>query len=316
MEVFGDNISGGGLNSMKHKAVLTGLSNPASETGKSRIPDLEKFLSDRDCSVIFSDSVKMRQDSILKLTEIRVSDLNRLYRDTDTDFIFDISGGDLANTVLDGIDYEAAAASGSVFFGYSDLTSFINALFAVTGRKSVLYQVMHLVSGAGKERAEEFCSMLFGSEHSMDFVSPEGRMVVGDSMRGVLTGGNIRCLLKLAGTKFMPDFENRILLLEQFHGSPALLASQISHLSQLGAFDKISGLVLGTFTGIQEIGLDPYETVIRNFLPSDLPVFVTDEIGHGCNSRGAVIGAEYEISGSRAVCCEKWCQLRSGRSHE
>ncbi len=301
---------------MKYKAMLTVLSNPISGSGRSRLSDLERFFSERNCLVSCSDSVGMSQAPVPKLIETRISDMNRVFRDTDSDFIFDISGGDLVNTILDGIDYGAAAASGSMFFGYSDLTSFANALFAMTGKKSILYQVMHLVSGARKERAEEFCSMLFDQEHCMDFVSPEGSMASGDSMHGVLIGGNIRCLLKLAGTKFMPDFENRILLLEQLHGSPALLASQISHLSQLGVFEKLGGIVLGTFSGIQEMGLDPYGTVIRNFLPRDLPVFVTGEIGHGCNSRGAVIGAEYEISGSRAVCREEWSQLRFSRNQE
>ena len=36
----------------------------------------------------------------------------------------------------------------------------------------------------------------------------------GKYMEGVVAGGNIRCLLKLAGTEYMPDMTDKILVLE------------------------------------------------------------------------------------------------------
>ena len=38
-------------------------------------------------------------------------------------------------------------------------------------------------------------------------------------VEGVLIGGNLNCLNKLAGTKYLPDFEAKILLLESFDQS-------------------------------------------------------------------------------------------------
>ncbi len=35
-------------------------------------------------------------------------------------------------------------------------------------------------------------------------------------MDGIVVGGNIRCLLKLAGTPYWPDMREKILLLESF----------------------------------------------------------------------------------------------------
>lgn len=35
-------------------------------------------------------------------------------------------------------------------------------------------------------------------------------------MQGIVVGGNIRCLLKLAGTEYWPDMNGKILLLESF----------------------------------------------------------------------------------------------------
>ena len=64
---------------------------------------------------------------------------------------YDISGGDLANQVLDGLDYAAIGKSRAVFWGYSDLTTVINAIYAQTGKSSVLYQVKNMVWGEIKE---------------------------------------------------------------------------------------------------------------------------------------------------------------------
>lgn len=42
--------------------------------------------------------------------------------------IFDISGGDLANTVLGHLDLDQIKDSQAVFYGYSDLTTILTAL--------------------------------------------------------------------------------------------------------------------------------------------------------------------------------------------
>ena len=59
--------------------------------------------------------------------------------------IFDISGGDMANDAVDYLDYDQIAKSDAVFWGYSDLTSVINAIYQKTGRISHLFQIRNLV---------------------------------------------------------------------------------------------------------------------------------------------------------------------------
>jgi muramoyltetrapeptide carboxypeptidase LdcA involved in peptidoglycan recycling len=288
---------------MKFKALLSALSDPPSETKLKRIPAVVELLDGWNCTAASMRSLGMDPASDFSVLDARLEDLRSACMQGAADFIFDISGGDMANTVLSGFDFRNVSDNDFLFFGYSDLTAFINALYAAAGKKSVLYQIMNLVSGAESKRIEEFYSMFFSPARSADFASLSGVMAAGGKMDGILVGGNIRCFLKLAGTAYMPDMNGKILLLEQYHGTPELLASQICHLAQLGAFEKISGLVLGTFTELQKRGIDPYGSVFRYFLPSDLPVFVTSQVGHGVNSKGVIIGAEYRIAGSSAAVC-------------
>ena len=71
-------------------------------------------------------------------------------------------------------------------------------------------------------------------------------------MEGILLGGNLRCFLKLAGTPYFPDLDGKLLFLESLGGGPELIASLLAQLSQLGVFQKIAGLLLGTFTELSK----------------------------------------------------------------
>ena len=76
--------------------------------------------------------------------------LTDFYRDESIGAIFDVSGGDIANEILPHLDYAVIANVRKPFWGYSDLTTIINAVYACSNVPSVLYQVRNLV----KDRAE------------------------------------------------------------------------------------------------------------------------------------------------------------------
>lgn len=78
------------------------------------------------------------------------------YRDPEVKAIFDLSGGDIANEILPYLDFKIIARSHAVFWGYSDLTTILNAIYAKTGKSSVLYQARNLVSEAGAFRPSRF----------------------------------------------------------------------------------------------------------------------------------------------------------------
>ena len=74
----------------------------------------------------------------------------------------------------------------------------------------------------------------------------------GREMGGIIIGGNVRCLLKLAGTPFWPDMKDKILFLEALGGDEGSLRTYFAQLEQLGAFRQIAGVLLGTFTRFEE----------------------------------------------------------------
>ena len=115
-------------------------------------------------------------------------------------------------------------------------------------------------------------------------------------MRGKVLGGNIRCFLKLAGTPYWPDLNGAILLLEAYSGGVMKMTTYLHQLKQIGVFDKINGILLGTFSEMEDKQLRPtIPELVQSIVPPTLPVAVTRYIGHGTDARSIVIGREYEF---------------------
>lgn len=224
----------------------------------------------------------------------RAHQLQRFFQDPSMDAVFDISGGDLANELLDFLDYDQLRSSKAIFWGYSDLTCILNALYTQTEKPGVLYSVCNLTRSCSEEQIQRIQSLQNGSLDPL-FSLPV-HFLQGQTMAGTLVGGNIRCFLKLAGTAYFPDLSGKVLLLEAMSGSTDRICAFLSQLRQLGAFEQINGLLLGTFSQLdKELGPEAVEKLVLERVSKELPVARTAMIGHGASSMAALIGGRYEI---------------------
>lgn len=221
--------------------------------------------------------------------------LMALYDNDDIHDVFDISGGDLANELLPYLDYKRIADSGKTFWGYSDLTSILNGIYSQTGNPGVLYQIRNLIGVCGQEQQEKFYQML--QRKGDDLFRFDYHFIQGTEMEGIVIGGNIRCLLKLAGTDYFPDCHDRILLLESLSGGMSRITAYFSQLQQMRVFDQCAGVLLGTFTQLeQENGIDAAPILLQRFVRRDLPIAKTKQIGHGADSKAIMIGKSMCLS--------------------
>lgn len=224
----------------------------------------------------------------------RAKVLMDFYKDDEIEAIFDISGGDVANEILPYLDFDIITNSKKQFFGYSDLTTIINAIYTESSKTSVLYQVRNLIYDDSENQIKNVTSTFIN--HSKALYKFNYRFIQGESTNGIVVGGNIRCLLKLAGTKFWPNMTDKILLLEAYGGKLPQMITYFSQLKQLGVFDKIKGILLGTFTELEEAGHgEALIEFIKETVGGNITIVKTDEIGHGVNSKGLVIGEEIHI---------------------
>lgn len=255
---------------------------------------LETTLREMGLQPVFSNYIYEKEDVFSGTEKERADALMEFYRDDTIKGIFDISGGDVANGILPYLDYNVIANSSKLFWGYSDLTTVLNAIYTKTGKASVLYQIRNLIYDCKEVQIADFRNTVLQNE--ADLFQWEYEFIQQRGMNGVVVGGNIRCFLKLAGTEYMPDLSGKILLLESYSGTVAKMETYLCQLQQLGAFDKVAGILLGTFTEMEAKKCTPgIEELVKRIAREELPIAVTRKIGHGTDSKGILIGRELTL---------------------
>lgn len=270
-------------------------SNGQKRSCATKIKQLEAALLKMGLYPTFSDYIYEKESVFSGTVRERAQELMKFYRDDRIKGIFDISGGDIANGILPYLDYGVIADNPGLFWGYSDLTTVLNAIFAKTGKASVLYQICNLVYDHGEEQTADFQNTVINGGD--DLFQIRYRFIQKEEMHGIVVGGNIRCFLKLAGTEFMPDLTGKILLLESCSGTVARTETYLRQLQQSGAFEKAAGILLGTFTQMDaEKSIPSAEALVCEIAGKDLPVAVTRDIGHGTDSKAILIGGELHLT--------------------
>ena len=274
------------------KIALVVCSNGKNIEDKDRLEKLESILVEMGLVPIFTKYIYKDKFGRGAKAQVRAEELMSFYKNKEIKAIFDISGGDIANEVLDYLDYDAIKRNYKPFFGYSDLTTVLNTLGSQTNKVNYLYQILNIIED--KEIRTSFENTFMKNEQTL--LDIKWKFLQGSSVEGEVIGGNIRCFLKLAGTRYFPEVYKKVLFIEGLGTSIEGLVTHLAQLKQIGVFDKISGLLIGTFTKIEkEISEEELFKLVQDYIPSSLPVAKTQEIGHAKNSKALKIGEKIHI---------------------
>ena len=288
------------------KVGISTCSNGLSPRAEKKNDELMAVLRESGIEAVPAEHIYAARDDFSGTDRERAAELMEFYSDDSISSIYDISGGDLANGVLKYLDFDLIADAEKTFWGYSDLTTVINAIYTMTGKQSVLWQIRNLVGPEAEIQQKRFRDYLGGVPDGLFGIRCS--FLQGKRMEGVAVGGNIRCFTKLAGTKYWPDMHGKILLLESLGGGSGQIATLFAQLEQIGVFEQIAGVLLGTFTNYEKAGLElPVYELLKMHIDEELPVAATREIGHGHDSKAVVIGKRtvIEQSGTGGTCLFK-----------
>lgn len=273
------------------KIGIISCSNGLSIKNKNIIEELKLNLKSLDIEMVEGDTLYAKEYNLFSGTgEEKARALEKLFLDKDIKMIFDISGGDLANEVLDFLDFNLIKENPKPFFGYSDLTVLLNAIYSQCDITTYNYQLRNLIGKFKEEQMQNFkASFIEGKE---DIFNLDYKWINGSHLEGIVVGGNIRCLLKLAGTKYMPDFKDKILFLESFSGNSAKMVTYITQYKNLGVFNEVKGIILGEFTEMEREDLKPdiVEILKRVIGEINIPILKTSDLGHGADAKCIPIG--------------------------
>ena len=265
-------------------------------------------------NVVLGESAANRRGHLAGTDAERAKDLNDMFAHQQVRAIVCLRGGSGAARILPLIDYENIKRNPKPLLGYSDITALHQAIYTQTGLIT-----FHGPNGSGSWNsfnASQFRRMFFDQE----LIKFENDVVKGDDLvikqnrtqtitpgiaEGVIVGGNLTVLTALAGSPYLPDFQDKILFLEDVEESPYRIDRMMSTLQLMGALDKIKGFIFGQCTDCDPsggYGSLTLNQILEDFiLPLKIPAYRGAMIGHVPKQFIVPIGARVSMDATRGT---------------
>ena len=239
--------------------------------------------------------------------EKRLEDLHDAFSDKNVKAILTVIGGYNSNQMLKYIDYELIKNNPKIFCGFSDITALSNAIYKKTGL--VTYSGVHFSSFGmkkGFDYSEEYFKKIFledkeikiesAEEWSNDswhknqedrkFIKNDGMFIINKGKaEGEIIGGNLCTFNLLQGTEFMPDFENKVLFLEDDNMAGESFQVEfdrnLQSLIHLPDFNKVKAIVLGRAEIGSNMNREKWIKIIKSKKElENIPVVADCDFGH------------------------------------
>jgi len=288
-----------------------GLVAPANATFNTVDLDIAReSLEALGLKVRVGDHLRDRHGYLAGQDQDRAADINGFFRDRSVAAVLPIRGGWGSARLLPLLDYDAIAANPKIVLGFSDVTALLVGLHARTGLVT-----FHGPNGMGRWDAfslDFVKRVLFGAEavtfeprpRSNDrnvLVPTEGRIrtITPGTARGRLIGGNLTVLSAIAGSQYLPEWDDVILFLEDVREDIYRVDRMLTTLKLSGILDRIKGFVFGTCDQCgpgEGFGALTFEELWADHIaPLGIPAWAGATIGHGMPQWTLPVGTQAEI---------------------
>lgn len=236
--------------------------------------------------------------------EEKAEDINDMFSNKEIKGVFSSKGGENSFCCLDLIDYENIRNNPKIVYGISDATIYLNAIYAKTGLITFHQSDMKSFSVLNKNsfEIEDFKLRLLQAKIGKINKNSEWKCLREGTSEGIIVGGNLKAIINLLNTEYMPHLTNKILFLEAYAKSTPLelVDCYLSILKYHGVFSKIKGLWIGHYQGDTE-KLKFEDVVINNLKEYNFPILKCDDFGHNCENVVIPIGGKVRLD---ATNCE------------
>jgi muramoyltetrapeptide carboxypeptidase len=243
----------------------------------------------------------------------RVADIHGMFDDPDVRAILATIGGDHSCHLLPHLDWALIRQNPKIFMGFSDITVLNNAIHRETGivtfngpalmtdwaeypmmpdysRDSAIGLITRTLPygrvSPASSWTEEFLDWETGEDETRprNLIASSGWQWLREGIaKGPLVGGCLESLQHLRGTRWWPDLEGTILILEtsEERPSPARVDALLMDLENMGELNKIAGLIVARPYGYSDADRVLLHRVILDRTSKwSIPVLADVDAGH------------------------------------
>lgn len=263
----------------------------------------EKFLTDKGFKIKRGKYVLNDYYGSAGTRYEKAEDMMNMFEDKEVKAIICLKGGQTCNTFIDLLDYEVIKKNPKIITGYSDITVILETIYKKTGL--VTFHGPDFINFSEQDAEERYSEFenAFINKKIGKFHTGTKKVIRKGNVEGKTIGTNLGSMMYLLGTKYMPDIQDKILLIESYKTSPNECQRRFAHLKQLGIFDKIKGVIIGYNYDLQKNGdvFPQMEDILLEYTKEyDFPVIKCNDFGHEMVNAVIPIGVNVKIDSDKA----------------
>lgn len=263
-----------------------------------------KRLQNLGYKTIMGKTIGLHDGKTTGTIEERTNDFMNMITNKEINSIFFAWGGECANDILPYIGWEKVKENPKIIMGHSDPTGILNNVALKTG---LITFYGHMASSFDPNwkwfkyyDLVAFNNVLVNPIKNYKIVASTKRETyVKGKAKGNVIWGCITDLTKLFGTKFMPDFSEKILILESYTLTLNELEELIKIMKKENVFIGLKGILLGKFIITDGDSNQVKELFLNELKQYNIPILKTEDFGHNSHMTLIPIGAEIEIDADK-----------------
>lgn len=276
-----------------------GICAPAKAIDQELIDQATAFLEENGFKVKVSKHCAGRHNYFSGTIEERLSDFQSLLDDTDVKAIWCARGGYGTVQILDLINWASFIREPKWILGFSDIT-FIHGKLNRIGYPSIHSTMPLNITSNSEEAKQTLIKSLLGEAFTIT-CDPSAYNRTGSAEASVI-GGNLSILQALVGTDDQPDFEGKILFVEDLSEHMYAIDRIMHTLRKAGIFNGIKGLIVGGMTEMKDtdpgFGMGMEQLILEHFPYRKIPIAFDFPAGHIDDNRAVIFGrpALFEVT--------------------
>ncbi len=282
------------------KGSTIGITCPAGYVSADRIKFAVEYLQSLGYKVVVGSTVGSEYHYFSGNDDARLQDLQCMLDDDGIDAILMGRGGYGMSRIIDRIDFSRFKSKPKWICGFSDITVLHNHIHNTLG-----IATMHSpMCGAFKpttidtDYIQNFIDAIAG--RPLTYTAPASSFNRTGNVEGVLTGGNLAILAHLTGSVSEVDTDGKILFIEDIGEHLYNIDRLMLNLKRASKFDKLAGLVVGSFTDMQDterpFGQTIDEIIWDKVKEYDYPVCFNFPCGHQDVNFTLTLGMQHKLS--------------------
>ncbi len=274
------------------KGDLIGLVTPGSPITKEQLEGAIEKIEGMGFMTYHQESVLSEYGYLAGKDPERADELMHMFTNEEVKGIWCVRGGYGSIRILSRLDYEKIQLNPKVFIGYSDITALLTSIYEQTGL--VTYHGPVGISNFNKFSVKSLEEVVMDpgqkyrypykrDKDTVDNPEYDRYTIHGGEAEGLLIGGNISVLDSMIGSRFEPDFEHKIVYLEEIEEKTYRVDKMLFHLLEATNLKLAAGIAMGVMGGCN-INDEPRLTLrqaIHDLMePLEMPISYGLSFGH------------------------------------